>query len=313
MGTGCTVKIVTDRRVRALLCKFSISRKLKQLEQQFSIFNKDSEVNRFALHPPDQPFALTADMCRIFQTAVSVAALSGGAFDPGIRPLVELWGFGSDGTKSAEDIPDNTTISTTLAATGLGHISLDLDAVPPTITAAGRQAWLDFGGIAKGYGVDAVCTLLNHYGFTDYLVEIGGECRASGQNRNGHCWNVGITRPDTNASRERIYQMLCLHNMAVATSGDYRNTQTNSGKTYAHIIAPQTGAPITGQVAGATVIAPECAFADALATALMVMDVKKSLKLVDRLDEVECLLISRAKNSLQGFASQGFYHHLANV
>jgi thiamine biosynthesis lipoprotein len=165
---------------------------------------------------------------------------------------------------------------------------------------------LDLGSIAKGYGVDAVARLLTQSGIDDFLVEIGGELYGSGVNRHKKPWSVGITHPLKTGSNPGLYKVVTLENRAIATSGDYRNFFEIQGKIYSHIIDPKTGFPVDNQVVSASVIADTCTFADALATALMVMDPADSLTLVNRLDDVECLIIQKAPTGFTEFASRHF-------
>ena len=166
---------------------------------------------------------------------------------------------------------------------------------------------VDLSSIAKGHGVDAIAELLRGRGFTDFLVEIGGEVFASGRRRDGRAWRVGINRPDPEAGPAEIYKVVPLGDQALATSGDYRSYILQDGRRRSHVIDPRTGQPVTNGVVSASILAPSCRLADGLATAVMVMGADEGLALVERLDEVEGLIVvERRGGFLEERASAGF-------
>jgi thiamine biosynthesis lipoprotein len=175
------------------------------------------------------------------------------------------------------------------------------------ITKANPKISLDLASIAKGYGVDLVADLIAQAGWKDYLVEIGGEIYAAGRRPDGTRWRVGINRPLPDAVPTDVYQVVALENMALATSGDYRNFFESDGVRYSHIIDPRNGYPVKNGVVSATVLAEDCTFADGLATALMVMGSQQGLALVHDLPGVEGLIIERGESGdLINHASEGF-------
>ncbi|MBU4463101.1 MAG: FAD:protein FMN transferase, partial [Proteobacteria bacterium] len=166
---------------------------------------------------------------------------------------------------------------------------------------------VDLASIAKGYAVDQIAELIKTSGIQNFIVEIGGEVYASGFREDGKPWKVGINRPNKDTPFDQAHKVVVLHDRALATSGDYRNFFEIYGKSYSHIFNPKTGYPVSKSVAGASVLADRCAFADGLATALMVMGVEKGLRLVNTIDGVECLMVVREKDgSLTDRCSQGF-------
>jgi thiamine biosynthesis lipoprotein len=155
--------------------------------------------------------------------------------------------------------------------------------------------------------VDAIARLLAHQGYSDYLVEVGGEIFAAGHRLDGKPWRVGINRPDREAGFSEVYKVVDLSDKGFATSGDYRNYFEAGGRTYSHILDPRTGYPITNGVVSASVMADTCTLADGLATALMVMGPDSGLALVETLPQVEALIIVRREEGrLEEHASRGF-------
>ncbi|MEX1298045.1 MAG: FAD:protein FMN transferase [Desulfotignum sp.] len=301
MGTFYTVKLVSSRKQSMALWQQQIDTRLAQVNAGLSMYDPNSDLSRFNRTEPDQPFRLSRDFARVMDTARTVFTLTDGAWDGTVKPLVDLWGFGT--RQPADTLPDPGAIAEALALSGFQHLVFEnthVKKTKPGIT-------LDLGSIAKGYGVDAVAGVLTESGIDDFLVEIGGELYGSGTNRHKKPWSVGITHPLKTGSDGGLYKVVNLENRAIATSGDYRNYFEVQGKIYSHIIDPKTGYPVDNQVVSASVIAGTCTFADALATALMVMDPKDSLVLVDSLEHVECLIIQKTSDGFTEFASRGFH------
>ncbi len=154
--------------------------------------------------------------------------------------------------------------------------------------------------------MDAIARLFTASGIHDILVEIGGELYASGINKKGKPWSVGISRPAKAFANQGLYKIVRLKNHAIATSGNYRNFFELNNKTFSHIIDPKTGFPVDNKIVSASVIAKNCTFADGLATALMVMDVQKGIGLVNRLEDTECLIIQKKDQTLVSHVSENF-------
>jgi len=301
MGTFYTVKLISSKKLSIDLWQKKIDTRLDQINAGLSMYDPDSDLSRFNRTGAGTPFRLSRDFARVMDTALTVFTLTSGAWDGTVKPLVDLWGFG---TRHPTDIlPDPAAITEALSLTGFQHIVRDsnhLKKTKPGIT-------LDLGSIAKGYGVDAIVRVLSLSGINDFLVEVGGELYGSGSNRHNKPWSVGITNPLKTGSDARFSRVITLENRAIATSGDYRNFFEFRGRVYSHIIDPKTGFPVDNQVVSASVIAATCTFADALATALMVMDPAESLSLVNRLDDVECLIIRKTPDGFTESASRSFH------
>jgi len=300
MGTFYTVKLISSKKQSIALWQKKIDTRLQQVNAGLSMYDPHSDISRFNQVDAGQPFRLSRDFGQVMAVAETVFTLSNGAWDGTVKPLVDLWGFGTK--QPSNTLPDPVAIADALSCTGFQHLILENNHLlkkKPGIT-------LDLGSIAKGYGVDAIARLLALSGIDNFLVEIGGELFGSGVNRHKKPWSVGITDPAGIASDSGLYKVITLDNQAIATSGNYRNFFDIAGKTYSHIIDPKTGYPVDNQVMSASVIAENCAFADALATALMVMDPADGLALVNRLENVACLIIQKTESGFKEMSSQNF-------
>jgi len=213
-----------------------------------------------------------------------------GAFDITVAPLVNAWGFGF---KNRQDITPQS-IKNIMQHIGLEKVDIKNNQICKTDT----MVMLDCSAIAKGYGVDAVGKWLENKGIKNYMIEIGGEIRMKGVNPNGEKWRVGINKPidDSLNINNEIQQILQLSDCSMATSGNYRNFYIHNNKKYAHTIDPRTGYPVEHNILSATVIAPDCATADAYATAFMVMGEDSTKQLLSKHPELMAYLIMAGKN-----------------
>ncbi|MCP4021999.1 MAG: FAD:protein FMN transferase [Desulfobacteraceae bacterium] len=290
MGTFYNVKIVSGDKMDTVLWKKKIDIRLKDINNKLSMYSSKSEISRLNQTDKGIKFYLSDDLYAVLTQANNLFDMTNGAWDGTVKPLVDLWGFGTK--KKITAIPGQGEINRVLTGIGFDKLIIEHNA----ITKKSDSVSLDLGSIAKGYGVDAIAALLKSCGFKDFLVEIGGELAASGKNQKGKTWKVGISKPNKKLSNQGLYKIITLDNRAIATSGNYRNYIEINGKFYSHIISPVTGFPVENQVVSASVIAKDCTFADGLATALMVMDVNKGIALVNGLENVECLIITQDEN-----------------
>ena len=303
MGTAYHIKVVTGYFQSVSGLKEKIEKRLVEINTAMSTYQKDSEISRFnEFNQTGRKFKISEDFYRVMKIAQAIYRLSDGAWDGTVNPLVDLWGFGRGGAK--KKVPLEYEISALLTNIGFGNIEV----LEPGFLLKKRAAvTLDLSSIAKGYGVDQVADTIRKEGFQNYLVEIGGEVFASGYNKDGSLWRIGINRPQTDAAFDEVYKVVNLRNRAFATSGDYRNFFVVDGIRYTHIIDPRTAYPISNDVVSVTIIADTCTFADGLATAIMVMGPEKGLDLINRLDAVEGLIIvEQMDGSLADFYSKGF-------
>jgi thiamine biosynthesis lipoprotein len=300
MGTTYHVTVVGRGGVSGL--QEQIDRRLEQVNDSLSTYRPQSELNRFSrLARAGEEFPASRDFLDVMRTAARVHALSGGAWDGTVRPLVELWGFGP--LPPVAEPPSPERIEALLGAVGFARIEIR----PAGLVKRQASVTLDLSSIAKGYGVDQVAEVIRRAGFSDFLVEIGGEVRGGGSRRDGGPWRVGINRPRADAAPDEIYRVAALRDAAFATSGDYRNFFVRDGVRYSHVLDPRTGRPVANGVVSVSVLAPDCTLADGLATAVMVMGAEAGLALLERLEGVEGLVVVETNDGrLEDHATSGF-------
>ncbi|MBA6412118.1 FAD:protein FMN transferase [Parahaliea sp. F7430] len=247
---------------------------LDAVNASMSTYQDDSEISRFNRLPVGQWQALSEHFYRVLSEALRIGELSEGAYDVTVGPLVNLWGFGPDGPVNG--VPAQEEIALQLAAIGQQHLLVDKD---QQRLAKQAPVSLDFSSIAKGYGVDQLANYLLTQQISDFLVEVGGEMRLAGNSPRGDSWRIAVERPVAGARAPQV--TLALSNIAVATSGDYRNYFEVDGQRYSHSIDPRTGYPVAHDLVSVTVLADSALEADAWATALDVLGGKQALLLAN--------------------------------
>ena len=303
MGTNYQVKIVTGYFSGPKGLQQKIDTRLDEINQRMSTYRPDSEISRVNdLQTAGEPFSISDDFMQVMRVSRRIFEMSGGAWDGTVDPLVQLWGFGRGNKKPA--VPDKDALGAQLKNVGFDFIRItDEGALVKTHPAVS----LNLGSIAKGFGVDQIVALLQAEGYSNFLVEIGGEVYAAGTRIDGKPWRIGVSHPDKNAPVNKVYRVAELRNRALATSGDYRNFVEIDGRLFSHVIDPRTGYPVANGVVSVSVTADNCTLADGLATAVMVMGHQKGLALVERIDGAECLIVVQAADgSLIDHASKGF-------
>ncbi|GAA3578211.1 FAD:protein FMN transferase [Snuella lapsa] len=244
----------------------------KQFDSLFYVINKSlstyqtnsdiSKLNRNEATVIDMYFV------EVFDASKAIYKATEGFFDPTIGAVVNAWDFGPEG--KIEQL-DSLKIDSLMLSVGLDkvkRIDYSIEKLPGT--------FLDFNAIAKGYGVDVIGQFLESRRVTDYIVEIGGEIRASGMNIEKQLpWKVGVEMPNFNGEQS-ILKAISLKDESMATSGTYRKFKTDAnGNRYAHIIDPKTGYPSKTNLLSVSVIAKDCMTADAYATAFKAMGIEK--------------------------------------
>ncbi len=255
---------------------------LADLSHTFSIFDTNSLIYRWN---KGENVELNDDFLTVLRLSKTVSTATDGTFDCTVQPLVQLWGFGKDGVRHT--VGDDT-LAVVREFVGFQLVDLQGD----SILRKDPRVQLNFNAVAKGYAVDKVADwIAEHYG-EDVLVEIGGEVAARGT-KNGKPWKVGIQVPTKTAdgARESFESIPLPDHRAVATSGNYRNYFEEDGVRYTHILDPRTGRPERTNLLSVTVLAPDCATADAYATAFMVLGYDRSAQIVKQHSELEAWFI----------------------
>ena len=302
MGTTYSIAVaglpegVSESYVRA-----RVEAELLLVNRQMSTWDADSELSRFNAAASTDWFPVSRDTAAVTALALEIAADSGGAFDPTVGPLVDLWGFG-DGPRPVEP-PTEERLAAVRELVGYRKLHVRLD--PPALRKEVPGLRANLSAIAKGHGVDRVVGVMERLEVPNYLVEIGGEVRAVGTKAGGAPWVAGIETPidDVTGTRREVRRGVPLAGepgaAALATSGNYRNFYTLGGETAVHTLDPRTGRPAVGTgggpvLASVSVLAADCATADALATAAMVLGPDDGREFLERRGGAALLIVREA-------------------
>jgi thiamine biosynthesis lipoprotein len=290
MGGTFSVKIVTAKDELETPGLHDVDRALRssldRIEGLMSTWDRDSELSRFNRSTSLEPFPVSPETFEVFKWSIDVGNLTGGALDVTIGPLVDAWGFGPAGPRNAP--PSNEEIARLREATGARQLELNPKAL--TVRKTRPEVRCDLSSVVPGYAADRLWTALADRGFTDFLIDVGGEVRARGRNEAGAPWQIAVERPQPQAND--IQRVVPISDLAITTAGDYRKYREVDGLRVAHILDPRTGRPLTHRLASVTVIDALAVRADAFDTALMVLGMDEGLALATKLN-LAALFIER--------------------
>ena len=293
MGTTYSIKIYSEKIINSIDLKESVEYKLNYLNSIFSTYSDSTEISKINLSK-SKKINLSDDLAFVLNKALYYSQLSDGLYDPTVFPLVDLWGFGPTNINSK---PNKNKVNELLKNISYKYISLN----EQELLLNNSNLHIDLNSIAKGYAVDSISNLLLNMGFSDFMVEIGGEVKCIGEN-NKNKWIIGIINPKD----ENNLIKTNLKNMSIATSGNYNNYLIYEDIRYPHIINPKTGWPINNNIISASVITENCIDADAIATILMLLPYEKGIELVNNMNNVESLLFIDNNNEITMLKSKDF-------
>ncbi len=293
MGTEWSVQI-PGQAPPGLRCALQAA--VDRVDRQMSTWTSESDLMRFNAGPLNEWIALPAELMAVLTEGLALSRATAGAFEMNIGAAVRAWGFttqpiGFEAIEAARHAPK-------IAATE----ALELD-LGNRMARKSAALSLDLSGIAKGYGVDSLAEVIRSFGIKHALCAIDGELRALGAQSDGTPWSVAIEMPDS--ALRQTHSRLALHDMAVATSGDYRHYVMIRDQRLSHTIDPRRNAPLMQAPASVSVLAPSCMQADAMATALMVMGAEAGLAFAKTM-RLNALFLTRTADGLVASGSGVF-------
>jgi FAD:protein FMN transferase len=265
---------------------------LRRVEDVFTTW-RESPLTRLNDAAGQGPQRVDPEVAELIARALELGQLTEGAFDVTFGSAGRLWNYRAD----PPVVPTADEVTRALERVDYRRVRVDLEASTVELP---EGFSIGLGGIAKGYGVDRAMALIMERGIRHAIVNAGGDLKALGRNQ-GELWQIAIKHP---RNREWVLAMLPVSNTCVVTSGDYERFFEHDGQRYHHILDPRTGYPSTGCMS-ATVVAPDAAYADALATALCVLGPEAGLELIERLRRTEAIVVGmdgevRMSTGLQG-------------
>lgn len=256
--------------------------RLEQVDRRLDAYDPTSDLARLAANAGLGPLPVSDDTLTFLALSDRVHRLSGGAFDPTVGPLVDLWGFGSDPSLTVP--PTAADIAVALGLTGWDDVHWNPGSATAELARPGMS--LVSGALAKGYAVDQAVVQLRAGGVTRAVIDAGGDLYLMGRRADGAPWRIAVTHPRASGY---LGVVLVPPDTAIATSGDYERYFEHEGRRYHHLIDPRTGRPAQGCLS-VTVVAPTAAEADALATAVFVLGPESGLAFAEGLPEVEAFI-----------------------
>ena len=280
-GTTYSIVFENDGRFDPQKLKSDVEKILRDFDISLSLYVDSSilsKVNR------NEDVKLDTFFIEAFRKSAEITEITDGAFDITVGPLVAAWGFGPDSQRNFTESKRDSL----LRLVGMDRVKIGNG----KIIKENPGIKLDFNAIGQGYSVDIIYDYLNGMGIKSFLVEVGGEVRVRGD-KQGVLWRIGIDRPvDDNMSPGNDLQaIISLKNRSLATSGNYRKFYVENGIKYSHTIDPRTGYPAKNQLLSATIVADDCATADGVATACMVIGKDEAIRFLDLHPEFDAFLV----------------------
>ncbi|WP_301099262.1 FAD:protein FMN transferase [Otariodibacter sp.] len=304
MGTTYHIKYIDDGKIKDLPSPEKIQEELNTLlvdvNDQMSTYQKDSVISQFnSSKDINKPFPISKDFAKVIEEGIKLNKVTEGALDITIGRLVNLWGFGPDKRLNKE--PTAEQIAEYAKSVGIDNIEISKDTNNQAFLIKKEPyVYIDLSSIAKGFGVDKLSEYFEQLNVANYLVEIGGEIRGKGKNLSGEYWRISIEKPEF-AQGTTSQIIVPLHNLGMATSGNYRNYfEDENGNRLSHIIDPKILRPISHNLASVTVFADNTMKADGLATGLFVLGPQKALEIAEK-EKLAIFLIIKTE---QGYKTE---------
>ena len=301
MGTTYHIKIVTGQEHKAKKIQKSVDSILVVFNKEMSTWDPNSEISTFNRWYSLDSFKVSENFYEVVEQALVISKKSKGMFDITVFDLLSLWGFGPN-PKSG--IPEKSEIDSILTYTGSQYLSIDKNA----LIKKHRKARIDLNAIAKGYGVDIIFNYIKSLGYENIFVEIGGEVRFSGLNRNLNKWSIGLENPPSNSTTGKevpFFGIFSGESGSIATSANYRNIVDLDGAILGHTINPKTGFPIQTNVLSVSVVAKTCMEADAWATALMALSYEDGLEIIDHFKNIGAVWLLKTSDDNRVILKKG--------
>ena len=305
MGTTYNIKVVTDKDFNSVEIKDSIDSILTIFNKQMSTWDPKSEISIFNRWNSLDSFKVSDYFYNVVKEALSISSKSKGMFDITVFDLLSLWGFGPN-PKSG--IPGRDKIDSVLRHTGSKYLAADRN----KLIKKHKKIRIDLNAIAKGYGVDILFNYIKSLGYKNLYVEIGGEVRFSGHNRNFDNWKIGLENPPSISTDldDPFFAIFQGESIAIATSANYRNFVDLDGTILGHTINPKTGFPVQTNVLSVSVIAQTCMEADAWATALMSLSYEEGYKILHNYENIGAVWLLKTSEGEKIISKKGKFEIL---
>jgi thiamine biosynthesis lipoprotein len=284
MGSEVRLTAWTADERNALATFEHVFQDFEYLDRLLSVWHADSTVSQINAAAGRGPVPVPGELIELLQTARQVSEWTDGKFDVTFGALSGLWKFDHD---QDNRIPPPREVAARLPLIDYRAIDVDARAGTVLLRAAGMRMHL--GGIGKGFAVDRAVALFRAHGIGDFMIQSGGDLYAAGR-RGDRPWRAGIQDP--RGAPGAIIAALELRDETFSTSGDYERFFMQDGRRYHHILDPDTGQPAAAGARSVTIVSPRATMADALSTAAFILGPEAGMALIERLPEVEGVIVS---------------------
>ncbi|MFP4267884.1 MAG: FAD:protein FMN transferase [Spirochaetaceae bacterium] len=278
LGTTCTVQLYGDEHKDKFEPVFDI---LQDIEDKMSVKVKDSEISRINSMAGREAVEVSEDTFTVVEKAMDYSELSKGRFDLTIKPLIDLWGIGTDNQR----IPSEEEIGGALNK--IDYTKVDLDSDASTVFLEEEGMGIDLGGIAKGYAADLSVQYLKEHGVEYGIVNFGGNVYAFGEKYGETPWKIGVQKPE--GTRGEYLGIVEVTDKTVVTSGKYERFFEKDGVKYHHILGTNDGYPVENNLSSVTVIAESSLDADALSTLFFTLGLEEGVDMAENMEEIEAV------------------------
>lgn len=282
IGTVCTITLY-DKTDTSIIDKAFT--RLRELENILSINKANTELDKVNEMAGVEPVEVSDDTFNVVKKGLEYSKLSGGSLDITIGPLVKLWGIGTDNARlpSQEEIDEKKAL--------IDYNKIEIDESKESIFLKDPNMIIDLGAIAKGYAADEVVKILKEAGVSSAIIDLGGNIYVVGDKLDGTPWKVGIQNPEKSDSN--TIGFVSVSNRSIVTSGVYERYFEHEGKNYHHILNPKTGYPYDNNILGVSILSNTSIDGDSLSTTLFAIGVDEGLKLINSLDGVDAIFITK--------------------
>jgi thiamine biosynthesis lipoprotein len=285
-GTTYNIVFENPEKFKPGELKKAVDKIFHDFDMSLSLYNDSSIISKINRN---EDVIVDTFFTEVFKKSGEISVMTNGAFDITVGPLVKAWGFGPDAHKNF----DISKLDSLMKLIGFEKVTI----INNRLVKSDPGICLDVNAIAQGYSADVLYRYFDGLGMKNYLIEIGGEVRVKGD-KEGKLWKIGIDKPEDNniSPGNNLQAIIKIKDKALATSGNYRKFYIEDGVKYSHTIDPKTGYPARNRLLSATIIAGDCASADGIATACMVMGKDKTIEFLQKNPNLEAFLVYSDEN-----------------
>lgn len=282
MGNQFEITVVESNEEKAMHHIEAAISEIQRIEKLLSTFLQDSQTNQINENAGIKPVKVDLEVFNLIERSLRISKITDGYFDISYGGIDKrFWNF----DRNMQELPDQNKIKQHLQLVNYQNILLNREDVSVFLKEEGMR--IGFGGIGKGYAAEMGKQILQQRGVQSGVVNASGDLTTWGKQANGKSWTIGIADPN---NAQLPFSYMNISDISVATSGNYEKFVSINGKKYSHTINPKTGMPISG-IKSTTIICPNAEIADALATPVTIMGIKNGIRLIDQIQQVECIII----------------------